>query len=218
MWYFNSILLIFYTHLYTFRVCQFSFKEFLRSGYREYCKNFILCGGQVIIGYANTMQYPQNFLGFLRNFKEPSKVNFNVLNQCFNIVMCFGAHCLDKLYNWMFWINYTMFWMLPKATNHIKLQWTCLGQSTGYFDTNLHKIFLKGSLTGLLLTPQEARMLINKSRTQIVLQVLLSWIMILAVIIYIKKSQIHQHNRDVHQYMEIKPYITEQWRLTLTNI
>ena len=61
LYYFNSILSFIYTHLYTFRICLFSLKEFLKSGYSEYFKNFILCGERVIIGYANTVQYPWNF-------------------------------------------------------------------------------------------------------------------------------------------------------------
>ena len=32
-----------------------------------------------------------------------------------------------------------------------------------------------------------------------------------------KKSEIHQHNRDMQHYMAVNPYITEQWRLTLMN-
>ena len=30
-----------------------------------------------------------------------------------------------------------------------------------------------------------------------------------------KKSQIYQHNRGMHQYTEVAPYITKQWILTL---
>ena len=70
--------------------------------------------------------------------------------------------------------------------------------------------------TGLLPTPQKVRILVNNSGTQIGLKYFLD--NDLSSNNGYKKFQIHQHNRGMHQYTEVAPYITEHWRLTLKRL